>query len=522
MAIDPTRTTAAHNLALAAAREKAEERYSEAWDRAAELRYLLAAGAGDVRIGLEDRLALHQSIAQQARLRHVRQDGKAAGDPSAQELLAWMEDSETFAIWLREWDLWYLNSRLRFRSPMHLLGVPLDCSDEDVEAGGKALVRQFARSLTDRQWAGSQVFGHLTEELAARASARAKDPRERKRDPYFEAEQEDAERIESNAINRGFLLFKALRLAADSPSAKVKGSGLEAARHLFNMPWHSLEKACKKSLALEADKDLVGIFASHLAALAQDSNAGPVEQRLGALRDCLEGTPRAHSLRLVECRLLLDATRFREAYDSALGGLAALAGGPPGEESAALEKQFVTAVDNAALQQLPADLRRPTTERIAEFAAAARNALAEFPKAGGLRLLLARLLTQNTDDPARLAEAAAVLREGLDLFLNADQVRDATQLLERTGAKSEAAEALARVRTLLEEAAASARGAVEAWRPDRTATRTRHAVEQLEHARDHAAQAEEIASQAKLEAAAARARSLIQDLDRLREEIGRG
>jgi hypothetical protein len=430
-----------------------------------------------------------------------------------------MEDAATFKTWLREWDLWYLNSRLRFRSPIHLLGVRLDCSDEDAETGSNTFVRQFARALCGRQWAGAGLFQHLTEQLAAEAVERAKNPLMRKRDPYTESEAESARELESEAIQHGFRLFKMLQLATRSNSGEVKVSGLEAARSLLNMPWRSLETVAKRSVQVMEDKALIEVFASYVANLAQDSKAGPVETRLEALRDCLQGSPQAHDLRLMECRLLLDASRLKDAYDSGLAGLKALRGMPEGE-NAKLEKQFAAAVDNAALNRIPPDLRRPGKDRGADFIAAARRALAEFPMAGGLRLLLARVLSQ-TENPALLAEGSTLLQEGFDLYLTAEQVQEARQLLERIGVKSEAAEALARIRALLEGAATRTRSVVEAWRADRAIGKLRQASAELQRADEEAAQAEEIAAGAELPEAAAKAGALRRDFAQLREELSR-
>lgn len=221
----------------------------------------------------------------------------------------------------------------------------------------------------------------------------------------------------------------------------------------------------------------------------------------------------------MECRLLLDAGRLNEAYESGLAGLKVLRGMAAGENTE-LEKQFAAAVDNAALQKIPPPLRRPDKSRTTEFVAAASSALAEFPRAGGLRLLLARVLSQ-TENAARLAEGATLLQEGFDLFLTPEQVQEARQLLERIGVKSEAAEALTRIRALLEAAAARTRSAVEAWRAERTIAKMRQAVAELHRADEEAAQAQEIAAAANLPEAAAKAAALRRDFDELREELSR-
>lgn len=520
LALDPTRIGLAHNLAVAATREKAEERYASAWDRAVELRYLLAAAASDLRLQIEDRQRLHRSFAQQSRIRYLKPEGSSHGAVREREMQAWMEDSEAFRVWLREWDLYYVNARLRFHSPMHLLGVGLDCSDGDAEAGSETLVRQFELCFQDRDWAGTRVFGHVVRTLAAEACARAKDPLWRRRDPHFSVEMDEARLLAKETIEHGFLLFDLLHLAVNSPASNVQCSGLEAARHLLNMPWRSLEAAWRRGGGA-ADEALPVIFASYAIQLAKGTDSRHRVLRQRAIADCVQGSPEVHELRLYSCSLLLEERIFREAYETALAGFALL--DQRGEsDSAALEGQYAACLDRVGFEQLPAELRHPSPSQVQVFSEAARRVLAEYPKAGGLRLALAQLLIRSSDeDPARLGEASTILQESLNLLLTEEQILEAKQLLERAGAKSEAAEALQSIRRLLESSAEKARRAVEEWRQNRTPQKAREALRQLDSACDDAAQAEQVADAAKLPAAAEKARAALCNLEKLRAEIAR-
>jgi len=527
-AADPYRIPLAHNLALVATRNKEADKYQRAWDRAAELRYLISSAAGDPRVELDDRVRLHRSFAQQSRLRYVDPSRPGhTGDPSEAELLLWLEDREAIGLWLRESELAFFNSRLRFQSPLHLLGLPRDCADEGPPAAAEILLRQFQLCFRGRRWAGIRTFQAMLEALTAGAVERAKDPIQRKRDVFFETERGEAEKLLKETIEHGLLLFRMIQVARASASARAKLSGLQAAGYLLTMPWRFLEPACKKIGMLAADTDLMDVFLSHVVALAlEESRTGAAAQadfRLQALDDCVRGAPDALELRLLQCRLLLDAKRYRQAYDTALEALPLTAKMADREEAARLNSQFIVAVDNAVLAQIPERLRSPGRENIAEFIAEVRRLLAEYPRAGGLRLTAASLLIRSAaEDASRLAVATEMLEQGLDLLLSDEQVREARQLLEKAGSQSETLETVSKIRKLLESAAASARSAVALTSEERTPAKTRQAREQLESAIYEAAQAEEIAEGAKLRSAAERARSLAADLRRLMEEIAKG
>jgi hypothetical protein len=526
-AADPLRIPVIHNLALVATRTRDVEKYQRSWERSAELRYLIASAAGDLRVELEDRIRFHRSFAQQSRLRYVPNRAVGREDPADKELLAWLEDREAFDSWLLESATAFLNLRLRFQSPLHLLGIPLDCSDDSPQAAAEALLRQFQLCFRGRRWTGVLTFQSLMEELAAKAAEFASDPIRRKRDLSFESENSEAEKLTKEMIGHGFLLYRMIQLARGAASGNVRLSAFRAGAYLVNMPWRFLEPACKKMGMVPADANLLEVFVSHIVALAlEESRKGAAAQadlRLEILEDCIRGAPEALDFRLVQCHMLLSAKRFRQAYLIALEALPLTAKMADQKEAAHLQEQFIKAVDNAVVEQIPEQLRSPTRDNLPAFIAEVRRLLAEYPRAGGLRLMAADVLIRTgRDAPARLAAAKEMLEEGLDLLLSDEQIREARQLLEKAGSQTQTLDAVSRIRELLESAAASARLAVQLTSGERTPAKTREAGEKLESAIHEAAQAEELAVEAGLSAAAETARSLGSDLRKILEGIEKG
>jgi hypothetical protein len=524
-AADPFRIPVMHNLALVATRTRDVDKYQRSWERAAELRYMIAGAAGDLRVELEDRIRFHRSFAQQSRLRHVK--SIRSGDPLDTELLAWLEDRETFDFWLLESATAFLNQRLRFQSPLHLLGITLDCSDDSPQAAAEALLRQFQMCFRNRRWAGILTFQALMEELTAKAAEFARDPIQRKRDLSFEAENSEAEKLTKEIIGHGFLLFRMIRLGSESASGNVQFSALRAGAYLVNMPWRFLEPACKKMGMVPADTDLVKVFVSYIVALAhvessKDATA-QINQRLEILEDCLRGAPDVLGFRLMQCSLLLKARLFRQAYLTALDALPLTAKMADQKEAEGMRSQFIAAVDNAVLEQIPQQLRSPTRDSFPAFIAEVQRLLAEYPKAGGVRLMAASILIRTgRDDPARLKTAKEMLEQGLDQLLSDEQIREARELLEKAGSETETLDVVSRIRDLLESAAASARLAVQLTAGERTPSKTREAREKLESAVHEASEAEELAVEAKLDSAAESARALSSDLRKILEELKRG
>lgn len=524
--IDPFRIPVAHNLAIAATRTKAGEKYGSAWERATELRYLLAASSGDVRVELEDRCKLHRSFAQQSRLRYVPEAGHKQDGPTAQQLQAWMQDLDALKIWLREGELLYLNTRIKFHSIVHFLGIARTCSDVDAESARSTLMRQFEICFRGRNWAGKQAFLDQVQQMAEKACAEAKDPVARKRDPYFEAEAAEANELAEEAIGRGFLMFDMVRLASASSSPELKRAGLEVSRFLLTMPWRALEPLCKQKGLVAEDNELFAIFLSYVGGLVLASGSGETKDsaaKLEAVDDCIQAVPDAPRLRLIRCQLLLQEKRNREAYETALLALAMTAKLADRAEAAQFEKQFVICLDNAAFGEIPERLLSPSRADRPALIQEGRRVLAGFSKAGGVRLFLAKFLIQTADeDRTRLDEAKKLLEEGLDLFLTDEQLQEAQRLLDQAGTHSKSMDAVQKIRSLLESASARTRAAAAAMREERTPAKTRHVRQEIEDALHEASQAEEIANGAGLSAAVEQARELATYLRKLLEDVEKG
>jgi hypothetical protein len=483
---------------------------------------LLAASAGDVRVELEDRIRLHRSFTQQSLRRHVPEDATRKEGPTEDQLRSWLKDPDALRVWLRDGELQYLNSRLRFHSTVHFLGIDRDCSDEDADYARDSLLRQFELAFRGCQWAGTAVFLNLVQEMAEKACTLSKDPVSRKRDPYFQAEEEDAKKLADEAISRGFMMYKMIRLAAaPSASPPVKRQGLEVARFLLTMPWKVLEPISKRNGLLSQDTHLLEVFLSYIGSLVLDNGENrDAAPKIAAVEDCIRAVPDALNLRLVLCRLLLDAKRNPQAYETALDAWPLIAKMADRKEAAQLEKQFAICVDNAAMAEIPESLLSPSHEQVSEMVRDGRRVLDHFPRAGGLRLLMAKYLIQTAgDDRAKLSEASQLLEAGLDLLLTVEQLGEARRLLDKAGSRSQSVDAVKQIRELLESAAERARTAVASLREGRTPAKVRAAIEEMEEAIHLVNQAEETANGANLVAAAENARQTAAGLRKILEGI---
>src|SRR5262249_3646594 len=157
------------------------------------LLYLNAAGAGDPQVYLEERRMLHLALSQQSLRRHC-------GSPSPdrirpEELAAWLADQDALEVWLREWDLYHLNARLRFRSPLHLLGAALDASTEQLGNERDALLAYLDQTLGSVEWAGARAFAELARTRVEEAYEQALDPIARAEDPYHPLEEAAAKTL---------------------------------------------------------------------------------------------------------------------------------------------------------------------------------------------------------------------------------------------------------------------------------------------------------------------------------------
>ena len=523
LSIYPSSIKVAHNLALVATRLKIPSKYAEAWDRACETRYLLADSAGDVRMGVEDRIRLHRSFAQQGLSSHIKTIGSRKEIPD-EELTAWMEDCEAFNMWLREWDLYYLNTRLRFRSPLHLLGLPRDCPDNGPETAAQVMLRQFRLCFRRRNLAGIQSFIQLVDDLTSASGNLVRDPIQRKRDQFFEIENEQARKLTMEALERGFLLLHTVQKACSSSSPQIWLSGLRASAHLLSMPWMFLEPVAKKIGYIQLDLNLMTVFTSHISALAykvsQEGKRGLEDQAMEAVEDCLHALPNDADLAVTFCHMLLKSKHYHEVYYAALAALPTVDKMTNREKATLVADQLIIMMNNAVAEQLPKELMPPSSENLEACLVQVRRLLTEYPKAGQFRLMAVKWLIQAAvQDPKWLKAAAELLEEGLDHLLSDKLVQEAQELLQQVGSGSETIKQVVKNRKLLESATNKAQKAMLIWQQEQTPANKRKVDEMLASAIDDAVEAEQSALAANLKSAAEHAHATIMKLRELRDGI---
>lgn len=471
-ALDPHRVPVAVNLALLAARTKSVDDYGPAWSRLTELMYLHAAGTGELALLLDERRTLHLALSQQSRSRHCAPSSSPY--PSDAELAAWVADVESIEVWLREWDLYYLNERLNFRSPTHLLGVPPNATAEQVDAARDAFVESLDSTLRGQDWAGVAVFRELVLDRAREAHAAAGDPAEQARDAYRDLEKPRAARLADEALRRGLLLRNMIReLTATKKSAHRLALGVEMARRQLALPWTVLTPICVERGLISEDDDLVGIFRVDLVNLAvhwdEPAATTPEEwdERVTALGECVSLVPGRLEFAVLHCRALVAAERPDEGYAAAVAALERSAADPdPEEEAGSLRPVLVAVVDSIAEAAVPAHLRSPTDPASARRTlAACRTALERYPRSGALRRGMADILLQLGGE-AFVREAIELLSDAIDLALHdEDRVEAETKLAATRGAAAEAA-VRAKIEELTAPAIARVGEAVEELRRD--------------------------------------------------------
>jgi hypothetical protein len=275
-ALDPYRIETAHNLALLAARTKSHEDYSAAWLRAAEVRYLNAAASGEVLAGLEDRRLLHLAVLQQAEA-FCWPSPKLKDEEYAASVAGLIRNYEAMETVLREWDLYYLNSRLRFRSPVHVLGIARDASPEDTVAARDGLKTYFDNAMNAAHLAGGQAFAALARAAIDEAYAHASVNAERARDPYWEPEKAEADQFAAEAVAKGVDFIQIVRCiepgdGAWQPAARIL-------RSLCGLPWMTLQNVALKMGAINAETDLRKVLAiAYLSVLQMDPAWHPARQ----------------------------------------------------------------------------------------------------------------------------------------------------------------------------------------------------------------------------------------------------
>ncbi|MFQ5674473.1 MAG: hypothetical protein ACE5G1_01135 [bacterium] len=522
--LDPNRIAVSHNLALAAARTKSHVDYGPTWNRAAELRYLHAAAAGDVQVMLEDRRTMHLAFAQQSKQRYCGSIKTPEQPPKEEELERWVADKDALDVWLREWDLYYLNSRLRFRSPVHLLGVARDASQEMTSDAYKALLRQIDTSLRYQPWVGMKTFCKLAEEYVNDGFERACDLVERARDPHYEQEKPDADMLAKETVDRGFLLHRLITVMVDKTTASNIPVGCTIARHLFALPWEILQPICAERGMIERNLDLVKVFESHFLALATADKSEPKTNqealdRLSAIDECLTILPHRVELHLVRCQTLINAQKNADAYSSAIDALNLIANIEDREEAEIIKKNLTIIVDNAAFAELPEHLRKPSSlEEAKRTLREGRKVLKRFPRAGGLRTFLANIMTQ-IGDKKSTKEAADLLEEGIRLSLSDEQTQEFQKLLEKAGVQSQVAEVFEEIKTLLEGASKRVSKVVQEINRRATGESLRKGREAVKTAIRDAERAKELAKKAELEDAESQAEDLVRQFKEIQKRL---
>jgi hypothetical protein len=429
LAMDPHRTAAAHNLALLAARIRSAAEFPGAWDRATALRYLHSAAAGDPGLGLEDRRTLHLAIAQQVEQRYSPAQ-ELTENAQSERLQAWLKDRDALDTYLAEWDLYYVASRLRFRSPVHLLGISRDASPELTAFARESLLAKVRQCFEGLRWPGVKTFVKMTEAVVEAAFERASANVERARDPYFKQEEDEAGQLFRATIQHSNLLHRLLIGIIRSELPEKLDPALRIGRRLFTLPWKVLEPICTKQGMGSEGETIVDIFEHNfLGAVAgglhEPEDDADAESQLERLEQC--------------CRLVQRCE----------------------EESTILRRNFARMIDNAAIKLIPEELLRPRDLAQAERTLKeGKNALAKFPRACGLRVMLANLLKQ-IGNPARIKEAVQLLEKGLSLAFVDEQTTGIEETLNEIRASEPKVRATAEVRELLEQASAEVKAAID-------------------------------------------------------------
>lgn len=435
-ALDPYRVPVALNLALLAARTKSAEDYGPAWERVAELLYLHAAGAGDVQLFAEDRVTLHRTLSQQSLHRYCPQTS-GPDKPGREELENWLADTEALEVWLSEWDLYYFNARLRFRSPVHLLGQPRDASTESLTQARDVLVRHVDSAMAERNWAGVGVFCELARAQVNEAFEHALDPIDRARDPYYELEKPEAEALADEILQRVLMLRRLMQALVLQESAHRILLGCSIAGREFALPRAALQQLCVDRGLIGQDDELFEIFEADLIGLAANwDKPEPTESswntRVAALDECVRLLPHRLELHVLRCDLLYKAGRRPEAYASALMALDLPVPSKHAETAGNLRTSLVKMIDHLGYLEIPEPLRQPTNVATAErTVAAARAALARFPRSATLRGMLANLLAQLGGED-RTREAIQVLEDGIESALSDEQRQELQTQLAST------------------------------------------------------------------------------------------
>jgi tetratricopeptide (TPR) repeat protein len=422
LAMDPFRVPIAVNLALLAARTKEDEQdYENAWERLFELLYLLATGVGDVQLMLAERRDLHLALVRQSWQRHCGAT-RPASYPSQSEMDAWVADVDAFGVWLRDWQAYYVNSRLAFRSPVHLLGVARDVSAPTLVQARDCLIEDVGAVVTSRGWAGEAVFRELSVAVISDAYARTAEPVDRARDLYYEPEKARADELAGEMIHRSLVLREALGALARAPaSAAAAAVAASVVRYQRRLPRAVLRSLFVERGLIDEDVDPSEEFDDRVVRLAarwvteqppDKAEAAAVASALNALADVIgESVP----FRYHHANALYLAGRKQDAYATAVAGL--LIPSAPDGGTADARAALVGMMDQIGVEEVPAQLRGSISVALAEnMIRSLRASLRTYPASAALRAVLVSLmieLGEGTKDDAWPKGAAELVVTGL-------------------------------------------------------------------------------------------------------------
>ncbi|MGD9528344.1 MAG: tetratricopeptide repeat protein [Dehalococcoidia bacterium] len=426
IALDPYRIPVAMNLALLAARTAAADDYDEAWERLTELLYLHPAAAGDVQLSLTDRANLHLALAQHSRQRHCS-SAQSDAVPTEEEIAVWLGDRDALEVWLREWDRYYLNARLQFRSPIHQLGVAVDATPAALRNARDSYVRLVETALRGERWIGADAYCALAITTIEQAYDHVTSGAGTGWDPYHGVEKDRADTLLNEALQRGLLLRRMMRVLTDQRDPRHVRLGCAMTRHQLALPWAVLQPLCADQGLIGDDVELVPMFEDDLARLARltlrnlpDAEAERA-RRLADVEACRTLLPHNFALRMVQGRLLESCGELDDAYCVAVEALSEAAQDDDPERFRQQLSELAGLVDSIGIAALPEGLHRPVDRSDVERQIAAlRQILARFPRSAAARRLLADRLVLLRIDPGHSA-AVALLSEGIELAFTDDQ-----------------------------------------------------------------------------------------------------
>ncbi len=526
----PARVNLAHNLALLAARTRDVENYPRYWNMAAELRYLLAAAAGNHHVQMNDRIALHKGFVQQSYQSHLNPE-KRIREQKPEALSQWIADRPALTIWMEEWELYYLNARLQYRSPVHMLGVSRDAAPEMVDAASHALLNLLERALKPKNWAGTQAFSALAEDAVNQAVRLAKDDAKKARDPHYETEKASSTELVHEAIEHGFGLFHLLQQVKNAPGADLE-LGMKIGAHLMALPWKILEPVCIARGYIGEDDRLEKIFTSYLLDMVMNApeNGGnqkgaastaAAEKKLEAMQAMAAWLPEQPLLSYKRGELLFQLKRFDECYNLAVASLESMAASKEEAEDAEnLQAAFAELIEGAALHDIPEHIFEPRQKEDMEAGAKlAGERLKSYPHSAQLHMLAATRLLFLAKDEKDVQKVVDLLKAGLKKALAPRQREPLEKSLQEAQQRLKTIGISAEINRMLEEAAHSVQECIANVQQGKTSLQD--AVDTVEKALATAEKARKQAEKHSLETELEQAQSLIGQLRELMKKFNR-